>query len=535
MGCLTAMLAILLVAAPARAALIAQIGRCIAPAENKVEDPPGFGNQPSTRKLKLSFAYALPGGTPEPDEIAATNRVEVCHAKPVSSGMVTQVTCPGGAWIVFDRTAPVGSLPAAGQGRIKPDASLPADNKDAEKGKLFEVLLPVDWDDPSWRNAILFMVVNAPSKPTTLASVASAINAGGFCGVENRIGTAGLGVAPAPSDPGATTPENITHVLYGVPDSFKPASDWTFGSVCSSSNKAGFGGWNPVCIDSNAGLFGLMLLTRVDQWQQSTVEAGLGSDALPTWWNGPGGGSTTCGGATCPTRTFWQPAFQGGGYGYGGSFCAPADDYGSRLDLFDPNVSSTSPASLRRVLNRHNGILRGQSHEYFHGLVETWARSSGSDLFTLEMVNESVATSAEWAACLTSYPTIKTLNILAGEDFTLRPDRCISAESLYGPFYGSGGLTEGNKYLQFPESPLNPYMGALFYRYVAEQFAHPPNSLSNRSSHSSASPVRFDASNNELPLGQRRPDEGMDLIGYFLASLDSKTPISLPCNQSLPK
>ena len=113
----------------------------------------------------------------------------------------------------------------------------------------------------------------------------------------------------------------------------------------------------------------------------------------------------------------------------------------------------------------------------------------------------------EWAACLTNYPAIHSLVHSVQSDYTLPATRCISSRNLYGPMYTYGGLLSGNDYLLVPENPLRPYMGALFYRYIAEQFAYPPQTLSNMSTHSSVSPVLFDTSNKELPVGQRHPDE----------------------------
>ncbi|MBK9266780.1 MAG: VWA domain-containing protein [Polyangiaceae bacterium] len=49
----------------------------------------------------------------------------------------------------------------------------------------------------------------------------------------------------------------------------------------------------------------------------------------------------------------------------------------------------------------------------------------------------------------------------------------------------------------------------------------------------SVSPVLYnDQQTAQKPLNERRPDEGIDLIGYFIASLDTSGNTQLPCNQT---
>jgi hypothetical protein len=136
-------------------------------------------------------------------------------------------------------------------------------------------------------------------------------------------------------------------------------------------------------------------------------------------------------------------------------------------------------------------------------------------------------------ACVDKYPQ--------DVGFTPDPTRCISNRTLYGTYYDWGGVKDANRYLAYPENPLESYPGVLFYRYAAAQFAYDytrPDQLAHLPTAKvpSASPVRYDDIDptNEKPLYLRRPDEGLDLLGHIIAALDSSGITQLPCNTSLP-
>ena len=209
----------------------------------------------------------------------------------------------------------------------------------------------------------------------------------------------------------------------------------------------------------------------------------------------------------------------GAGFGWGGLFAETFDPYTTAFTSFQ------KPAP---------GILRNHSHEYFHGLQETWKHfTAGSTLYNDPYVSESTAEFAASNACVTSYPGDGTT--------TLDPTKCVSAHTLYLDYYDSG-VPSGKSYLKFPENPFQSYPGALFWAYVSAQFAYPldPTGVQRAklTNFPSVSPVLYDTKNPlkpiELPLNLRRPDEGMDFLGYLFASLDASGKNPFFCTAKLP-
>ena len=102
---------------PVSAELVAQVGRCQQPARAQIPNPltVSFGNEPSTREVEVTFAYARADDTDsKAQSIADTHRIEICTAKP--DGSTTAVSCPGwqagkDPWIIFDRNASIGTEP----------------------------------------------------------------------------------------------------------------------------------------------------------------------------------------------------------------------------------------------------------------------------------------------------------------------------------------------------------------------------------------------------------------------------------------
>lgn len=608
----------------AKAALVVQMARCTPPIEDPVPDPvAGYGNDPANRKFFVNFAYAASAaGADRATDIAATHRVEICTVS--ASGTFN---CPGwdaggNAWVVFDDSRGIGTKPDPSVVKTDPGAAAADSNIQLQN-------LPIDWDSATDTGKILFFVVNAASKPGTLASVSATIQSGGFCGVTTRIAAGSFATPASASTPGSTAAAGTTFVVYGIPEDFAIPAGWTFGSPCSAANKAQYGGYaQNQCAERGAAIFGLDRLAGVDDWQFNTAQAGLRAFGVQknTWRNGSGGPGNTCpAGATCPTRAFFMTMPRSAGYGWAGLYsevnapysgtcgdgilqdneqcdgvvpagttcqtlgfgplagtlacnpncsfdtsgCLPPIGFlscpngtlnaGEQCDTtvpagttcqslgFGPGTLTCNPncglntSGCAAVEYPFSGdaesMLRTHSHEYFHGLEETWRRATSSDLYGHLYFLEPTATVMEAATCLTSYPgTLKT---------TIPPNRCVSARTLYGPFYTYGGVLAANDFLQFPENPLQTYPGVLFYRYVAAQFAYPQHGTKAQLAHlasasqqvDSTSQVLYEAAPNdqaEKALVNRRPDEGLDLMGYFFAAFDTSGASATPCNAALP-
>lgn len=548
---LMACLMVATVAYPARAALIPQLGTCTPPLDSPVPDKTkGYGNEPSTRKLEVSFAWAYDAAIDADPAaaIAATTRVEVCWV-----GQNGVVHCPGWdgdtRWIVYDKAQAIGTPPDAAA--VK-EATTPA----AGAAPTRFTIDPFDWDDTD-PGKIGFLVVDAKQKPASLADVAANIHAGGFCGIPYRLATKQTGNPPPaakPSDPGAAIAVADRFVAYGLLDPASPGAPclfvpgtpgqaghfycqpkgWTFGDVCDNSvtNVAGFSAFNNPCVTQAGALLELDLLERIDTWQFDKAQFGVqqAGYAVQTWWNGPGalvGGTQGCPGQFCPTRVMYGNTPHSVGYGWGGIFSLRPDSinydgYQSLKNL----ESGAAPDALHSA-----GLLRAIAHEYTHGLKETWKRVTGSSgLYEWGNNSESTADSMPARACITQYPGSGTPELPATQ--------CVSSQTLYY----NNLVPSGAQYLEDPgnlfSDPIFAYQGAMFYQYAASQFAYPLDSPVQQFAHlqgsivqKSVSPVLFDPITHlELQLKDRRPDEGMDLLGYFYAALDTSGKTQLPCN-----
>jgi Mg-chelatase subunit ChlD len=489
-------LALGLAAPPARSALRPQIARCSVPAWSGDPATIGLGNTPDHRKLVVEHAWAKHPTESEEQALASTWRVEVCWISPGG-----ELTCPGTPdWVVYDRDLGIGELPSADS--IKPSLA-------GAPPALGEKIVPLDWDAPADAGRLLAIVVNDEQSPPALP--VDALREGGACPVISRITgsprarSGAMAEGAALDAPGSRTPAEVHFVVYGVPSTFaapRPAGrPWPFDPPCGA-NRSGhpaYGG-SP-CVDKSAVEFGRDLLYAVDDWQVAILQGGLPDGARRrTFMNGgPGGASSTCAlGATCPTRSFWIP-MSGAGTGSDGFNYEHNGPYARPIDPLAVNAGAA-------------GALRNHAHEYFHNLQFAYmteaARAGGQFLIGPEW--EAEPTVMEAAVCVDRYHP------------ALPRDKCVSAWTLG---YDYGGLYAANDYLAFPHNPQQSYPGALFYRYAAEQFAV-PRKLPGQQSHlpsaekESVSPVRM-ARGVELPLNDRRPDEGLDLVGYLMAAADT--------------
>jgi hypothetical protein len=458
--------ALVLVTRDALAVLIPQMARCAPPvqdpAPNTSPTGPGWGNDAAGRTFQVRYAWARGDATKtKAQNIADTHRVEICWIDKAGT-----IRCPGWhagglRWVLFDDgLMPIGTKPAETIVKSLPGEAAKADIIGTQQ-------VPIDWDDPTWVNRILFFAVNAQVEPTTLASVTAGITDGGFCGVPFRLAAGGIGKPSIASAPGSQTPADVNFVLYALPpactaspcpaDRFEHPGGWPFGTVCTGQqNRAGLAGYGGnICVNVNtaspdvdtapfddAARFGLNRLAQFDDWQFRTVQGGLPAAVQRhTWENGtsPGAGSTCAPGATCPTRVFWVPIHESAGYGWGGMFSEVVDPYVAPLRPWDGNAES---------------LLRHHAHEFFHGLQETWVHHTQSKLYNDLYISESTATVSEAAACLTNYPTDMLPPKLGGGSFVPPPTKCVSSRTLYGPYYGWGGLLSANDYLTLPEKPL---------------------------------------------------------------------------------
>jgi hypothetical protein len=520
------------------APLVPQLALCLPDAytrpawEGIPKDTKGYGNDPSRQgKFYLKFVYSVddtsfpPNMTEEERSQAIqnakdqTSRVEICWIDKTG-----QISCPAQSgqnqWLIFDKDIKPNHGPPNALAPGIPDVSYikrsltevtSSDMRISEvankTSKLQTFLdLSFDWDSPANEGKILFLVVNGKT-PQSLADIQQELTLGGYCPTPTRIAKAsdkpaGVFSTATISAAGTTTPEDIHFVAYGIPHDFPLPPGWPLGDVCAPSkgNKTGYLNVNP-CIHRDTTRLGLDLLVGVDTWQRDVFQA-LFDDNLtkkiPTWQNGVGyPGSTCTEGKTCPTRVLWTPFRGGAGYSWGGK-------HTTQLGVLHNPVK---PMSV--MMGAH---LRNSNHEYFHGLQETHAAVTGKAVFFNHPdISESTATTAEVSTCLVNYPPNSNV-----EKFD--PEKCITGRTMYG-FYDYGGLLSGNEYLAFPESPTTSYPGVLFFRYVTSQFAYNSGTKSHPSGPPSASRVRFDLqTGKELDLHERRPDEGLDLLGYLFQS-----------------
>jgi hypothetical protein len=566
-------MALLLAAPPATAAnpplsapLAAQLGRCVPPVEyalskvyadaQKYGDwhDTGYGNDATHRLLEIDFAWATPGASPFL-AILETHRVEVCWVGP--SGPV-HVHCPGWAgpsdpngnpdWIILDDDLGISPPLAAAPSYVDSSGALQlfvkGKNEPADASIARKFTVPLDWDATTYPK-IAFLVVNATQQPATLKDVDTDIDAGGFCGVPLRLATKeGQSNAPPAyaTNPGSKTNDKVALVAYGVPAAgfgLGLPGGWNHGDVCNGqSNKARFSVFDfSPCVNQNAIKFAIERVKDIDQWQFEVAQGGLPTTvAKHTWWNGAPAAGTTCDPQAlfCPTRFIpaqWLPPASGAGYGWGGVFS----------HVLDNNYKQ----AVTPVSKTGGKFLRDIGHEYTHGLNGTWTRFTGSSLFDWGNNNESTADAVPARACITQYPGTGTP--------VLHADQCISSQTLY---YNDLVGPRGAGYLQDPgnlfSDPIFKYQGAIFYQYVASQFAYPsgnpllPQQFAHLTSTNSVSPVLYTEdpplSGNfvESLLKDRHPDEGMDLLGYLFAALDTRDPTTnpnatnLPCNGKSP-
>jgi hypothetical protein len=502
------------------APLVAQMGVCAPPAN---ENPawtsssrfttdqalgvvPGFGNDAGRRKtfFKVWWSYAAAAaGDDVATAISATQRVEVCRLKASDSS----VDCPawtagaeGASWLLFDSA----TSPAIATAKVKADPA-----SDITNTTLNVTNLPLDWDDPTNEGVMLFLLVNAVTAPTTLADVTGTLAIGGFCPVPYRLAKVtdkpqGSFVTSTPSAPGQTTTNDVRLTAFGIPNPFPTPAGWTLSDPCTGSgNKANFLPGSP-CVKPAALQQGLDLVMGVDQWQRNSAQnaAQLGFNAVvQTWQNGVGYNGSTCTvGQPCPSKFFSHPYKGGAGYAWDGLLIT---GFGTYKEPFEW-LSTTAGGGMRNI-----------NHEYFHGLGESYSNRFAQNALYFDLLFlEPAATTAEVSSCLTNYPGNT-------DGTTVDSAKCITGRSLYG-FYKFGGLvTDPPLYLAFPENPLASYPGVLFYKYAASQFAYRKEDSPkvHPGGINSISPVLFTAAQQEQVLNLRRPDEGLDLVGYLMQAM----------------
>ncbi len=494
-----------------------QIARCI-PKISADSATQGAGNVSSTRQTKLEFRWAL--GDPADQaaaEIAQTNRVEVCWTSQSEGGIAR---CPGqnnDAWVIYRDFPQKGQLPQPA------DVANPATTL-AAAGTVFT--LPLDWDSQADRNKILFIVVNGTVQDgaNLLSGQNVNLTAGGLCGMPTRV---------EPGSPGSITAPAEHFVVYGTPDDFPLPSGWTtkYPGVCDPDAVAAC----PVtkncnysvhptlgpCVERTAVTFWRGMMPKASEWQRDRIQAGFQfGDRLDPWPNGTAASGSTCtSGQPCPTRLMWTP-FDGAGTG----------GNGHAVSWFDSTIFDENPVI---PLSKDAGyLLRVIGHEYFHTFGSRWAKKANDTLgydaanalFNDVLLSESLPTATGMTMCLPGYPG----NPNGATVPATKP--CVAAGTLY-----FSSLPKVDKYLEFPggnQNFLAPYLGFWFYRYAAEQFAIP--TLKGFKAHplgttNSAMPVTYNQQTNApMNLDVRRADEGMDLVGFLMRSLDpSQT--SDPC------
>ena len=348
------------------------------------------------------------------------------------------------------------------------------------------------------------------------------LTAGGFCGVPTRI---------EPGNPGSVTAPAEHFVVYGTPADFPLPSGWTlkYPGVCDRDSVAACPGTDCYyghhallgpCIERASVAFWRGMMDMASSWQKDNIQGGIGPAArLVPWTNGTGATGSTCTtGQPCPTRSMWVP-FKGAGTG--------SDGYG--VNWIQGDVFDDDPVIPLSIASGY--ILRDIGHEYLHTFGAKWGKqassASGYDayskLFGDLLLAESLPTLTGMTMCVPGYPGNPN------GDSVPPTKPCVSSHTLYHDTWP--GV---DKYLEFPggnQNYLAPYTGFWFYRYAAEQFAIPllKRLKAHPSGGDSVLPVAYEpATQKPKNLDARRADEGIDLVGFLLRSLDpSQT--SDPC------
>lgn len=429
----------------------------------------GWGNSSTSRFLRLRFALFLtePGDSWASAELA-TKRIEVCYLN--ASGAQT---CPGTkGWVIFDKADP------------------DADTKTKTLKK--------EWVGTKLANAPIIyetLYIDISTNPDWMGS--------GNQHFTLRINSSGTGVSNALDNgfcanwkQAATNPTDDKFRVYSLNPAAKPAG---FLNVCNAGSKVYWQGGGPVpvgvnpCLpDSNAEWLRKVLVEQ-DRAHQLRVQASLlPSERQNSRYNG------VVAGVPQAFRVFAGPHMGATGNAGPGAFYMEVDS----LRWVQP---AQSPAAIpANALS----VLPLATHEFFHELQAAWVRSKPAAKGVIESyLNESITASTEVNLCLVDFPNESLLPLT-----DLRRD-CVSAGKL--------GVASGGPYREkhFLEPGLNvlaqPYESALFFRYVAEQFAYPTGSAAHPSD--TASTITRPANAAVLPPRDRpSSDEGIDILGLIL-------------------
>lgn len=322
--------------------------------------------------------------------------------------------------------------------------------------------VPLDWDDPFNKGIMLFVRVNG-SGQVDIAELGNLVTNDGFC-------PALYPVAGDPGDP---------FRVYGYLDT-EPNPLALFADACTGGNKAAPDLFSAnACVTQATADLALAQYLAIDAWQ---VEKVLGGTPLspPTWALGSGG---DCPG-DCPLRIFIQTtpgnSSAGGGKAY---------------------LGLTGSKNADPLGKDAAGVIGLVAHEYYHTLQQAFKRTTGAPQPGKHPYVEGGADAAAVKTCLDSYAS-------------LPPDLCASVGRLRGGNAGAGVI---NVYLNIPGINLMqlPYSSSIFWRYVTEQYATPKSASDPAHPAGTSSSYPSDPS---FPLGaeERRPDEGVDLMGRFL-------------------
>lgn len=476
----------------------ALVWRCEPALEIDVPTGAGFGETSAKRGTKLWFAYATQSTQDDADKpgvATATSRVEVCWAK---QGVFT---CPGDGcndagtnepckWVVYRK--PTGQQ--AGIGQPPDSAGYPIANFGAKPFAPkdgFPIGPPpgtlLDWDDEANAGKFLYVRVNGES-------LAFALPLGGWCPIAQRL--------PTPAS---------NFAFFGTrPD--VPSFDSTlFPDPCNGGNKAGLP--DPTkpqsaCVADAVDEPNFLRdrLVEIDDWQTSVAMAYV-AGGIPS--PGPSACDTPecdCGGAgesSCPVPTRIRLFSDDGGFHSG-------------LGHIELGTSAILPSGSNPALSPPAwSLVRVLGHEYWHSLEGAWlirknAKEAG--LFASAPFHEGSASAVDTNICLFGYPG-------------LDPAQCASPGKL-GVRYGIFSISPN--YFDAPDQSSfwqEAYVGGIFLRYAVEQFAVPPGTNAAHPACptciGSQVPTTYDPNTQIVePLDARYSDEGLDLMGLLLDSLD---------------
>lgn len=378
-----------------------------------------LGKTVPQRLMDIEFGYVTRTAADDADKpgaLDATTRVEVCKVE--SNGLVdcpaSNPVSPNSDWLVFD------------------DVDKPNKPVDATWVKSFgepgahEVFnLPIDWEDATNQQTVLFLRVNFGKANSDTNG--TALQLGGWCPVPTKI------------------VESPHFTVYGRLTTTSDPMAGAHGNVCTEGNKSGVN--SPVaCVDPIAPLFVVGQMGAIADWQDARMFAFAPTPFVtpPVWANGS---TQACAGNYCPTLV-WM---------YASDFKAHPGRGEFRLGGDQGVSAAPAPQALSPAAGADIGVM---AHEYFHNLEFQWGEVHGTKQQEDLPFFETAPLAVDGYLCLFNY---------AG----LQLNQCASPRKMGVTTKGSIG--EMNNWLQTPENdPVNwHYVGSAFWRYVVEQYAIP--------------------------------------------------------------